>query len=104
MNDSVASTFAAATPGKKAAIDPWRGFQPGDWQKRIDVRDFIVRNTKSYHGDESFLAPATERTKAVFAALQPYFKEEIKKGVLDVDAKTPSSLTAHAPRYIVPPS
>jgi formate C-acetyltransferase len=47
---------------------------------------------------------ATERTKAVFAALQPYVKEGIKRGVLDVAAKTPSSLTAHAPRYIVPPS
>jgi len=100
MNDSVVSTFTDTTPATKAAIDSWRSFQPGQWQKRIDVRDFIVRNTKSYDGDESFLAPATERTKAVFAALQPYFKEEIKKGVLDVDAKTPSSLTSHAPGYI----
>ena len=82
MNDSVASTFGTTTPAP-TAIDPWRGFQPGDWQKGIDVRDFIVRNTKSYHDDASFLAPATERTKAVFTALQPYFKEEIKKGVLE---------------------
>ena len=42
----------------------------------------------------------SERTKAVWAKLQPYFKEEIRKGVLDVDAKTPSSLTAHQPGYI----
>src|SRR5262245_43215276 len=100
MNDSVVSTFTDTTPATKAASDSWRSFQAGQWQKRIDVRDFIVRNTKSYDGDESFLAPATARTKAVFAALQPYFKEEIKKGVLDADAKTPSSLTAHAPGYI----
>src|SRR5215510_7154506 len=100
MNDSVVSTFTDTTPATKAAIDSWRSFQPGQWQKRIDVRDFIVRNTKDYHGDESFLAPATKRTKAVFETLQPYFKEEIKKGVLDVDAKTPSSLTSHAPGYI----
>src|SRR5499433_2538797 len=94
MSTAADRSRAATTTGA------WRRFVPGPWTRRIDVRDFIVRNTKSYVGDESFLAPATERTKAVFAALQPYFKEEIKKGVLDVDAKTPSSLTSHAPGYI----
>src|SRR4249920_1892374 len=101
MNDTVsAATLTATTPSAKAVTDPWRGFVPGNWQKRIDVRDFIVRNTKSYEGDEGFLAPPTERTKSVFEKLQPYFKKEIKKGVLDVDPKTPSTLTSHAPGYI----
>ena len=36
----------------------------------------------------------------MWAKLEPYFKEEIQKGVLDVDVKTPSSLTSHAPGYI----
>jgi formate C-acetyltransferase len=40
------------------------------------------------------------RTKAVWDKLAPYFKEERQKGVLDVDAATPSSLLAHAPGYI----
>ena len=47
-----------------------------------------------------FSSAPSERTKAVWAKLQPYFKEEIRKGVLDVDAKTPSSLTSHKPGYI----
>ncbi|MGB9001379.1 MAG: pyruvate formate lyase family protein, partial [Pseudolabrys sp.] len=64
------------------------------------MRDFIVRNVTPYTGDEKFLAPASAKTKAVWAKLQPYFQEERKKGVLAVDAKTPSTLLAHKPGYI----
>ena len=85
---------------KDAKVDSWRGFQPGDWSSSISVRDFIVRNVTSYTGDETFLAGPTQRTKAVWAKLQPYFQEERKKGVLAVDAKTPSSLLAHKAGYI----
>ena len=84
----------------KGGQDPWRGFKPGDWRTSIDVRDFIVRNVTPYTGDEKFLAPASAKTKAVWAKLQPYFQEERKKGVLAVDAKTPSTLLAHKPGYI----
>ena len=73
----------------------WRDFVPGRWQSAIDVRDFILRNVSPYDGDESFLAGPSERTKAVWAKLQPYFDEERKKGVLDVDAARPSTLLAH---------
>jgi formate C-acetyltransferase len=51
-------------------------------------------------GDEAFLVGPTARTSAVWEKLQPYFREEAKKGVLDVDPKTPSSLTSHGPGYI----
>ena len=78
----------------------WEGFAPGRWQHEIDVRNFIVRNTRSYDGDEAFLAGISDRTKAVFNSLKPYFAEEAKKGVLDVDATVPSSITAHGPGYI----
>jgi formate C-acetyltransferase len=84
----------------KGGQDPWRGFKPGDWRSSIGVRDFIVRNVTPYTGDEKFLAPASAKTKAVWAKLQPYFQEERKKGVLAVDAKTPSTLLAHKPGYI----
>ena len=84
----------------KGGQDPWRGFKPGDWRTSIAVRDFIVRNVTPYTGDEKFLAPASAKTKAVWAKLQPYFQEERKKGVLAVDAKTPSTLLAHKPGYI----
>jgi formate C-acetyltransferase len=78
----------------------WREFKPGNWCTSIDVRDFIALNVTPYLGDEKFLAPSSERTKAVWAKLQPYFQEERKKGVLAVDAKTPSSLLAHKAGYI----
>ena len=86
----------------KAAKDEkaWRDFKPGPWRDSIDVRDFIVRNATPYTGDEKFLAGPSKRTLAVWAKLQPYFKEEQKKGVLAVDAKSPSTLLAHKAGYI----
>ena len=71
--------------------DCWRDFKAGNWRRAIDVRDFIVRNVSPYTGDESFLVGSSDRTKAVWAKLQPYFEAERKKGVLAVDAKTPSN-------------
>ena len=85
---------------KPVSEDCWRGFNPGHWQTSIDVRGFIVSNVTPYDGDEKFMAGPTERTKAVWAKLQQYFKEEQKKGVLAVDAKTPSNLLANKPGYI----
>ena len=68
----------------------WRGFQLGPWSTSIDVRDFIVRNATPYSGDEKFLVGPSKRTQAVWDKLQPYFRDEQKKGVLAVDAQTPS--------------
>src|SRR5262249_13968798 len=78
----------------------WRDFKPGRWREAIDVRDFIVNNVTPYEGDEKFLAGPSKRTKAVWEKLQPYFRDEQKKGVLAVDAKTPSTLLAHTAGYI----
>ena len=78
----------------------WREFKRGNWGTSIDVRDFISLNVTPYSGDEKFLSAPSERTKAVWAKLQPYFQEERKKGVLAVDAKTPSTLLAHKAGYI----
>jgi formate C-acetyltransferase len=80
--------------------DAWRGYAGGKWQEQVDVRDFIVTNVRPYTEGPEFLQPASERTLKVWAALQPYFREEAKKGVLDVDVHNPSSLTSHAPGYI----
>jgi formate C-acetyltransferase len=78
----------------------WRGFTEGRWTTAIDVRDFIVRNVTPYSGDESFLVGPTPRTRVVWEKLQPLFAAERTKGVLDVDAATPSTLLAHGPGYI----
>jgi formate C-acetyltransferase len=78
----------------------WRGFQPGSWCSSIDVRDFIICNVTPYDGDETFLAGPSQRTKAVWNKLQPYFKQEQTTGVLAVDAKTPSTVLAHKAGYI----
>ena len=82
-----------------ATSTAWRGFKPGLWQKQINVRDFIQQNYTPYEGDDSFLAPATDRTRNIWARLNELFLEERKKGVLDV-SQIPSSITAHAPGYI----
>src|SRR3954470_436118 len=62
------------------AGDCWNAFRPGDWTTSINVRDFIVRNVTSYAGNEEFLAAPSQRTKDVWAKLQPYFAAERKKG------------------------
>jgi len=86
--------------GKAEAIDAWRGFKPGRWRREIDVRDFIVANFTPYTGGPEFLAKPTARTSAVWERLQPLLREELKKGVLDADGSTPSTLTSHGPGYI----
>src|SRR6187397_3201258 len=78
----------------------WRDFKAGSWCDSIDVRDFIFRNVTPYTGDDKFLVGPSKRTRAVWAKLQPYFKDEQKKGVLAVDAKTPSTVLAHKAGYI----
>jgi formate C-acetyltransferase len=77
----------------------WQGFGTGLWQSEINVRDFIQQNYEPYDGDESFLVPATERTRKIWQKLEALFVEERKKGILDV-SQIPSSITAHAPGYI----
>ena len=79
----------------------WKYFIKGKWQDEIDVRDFIQTNYTAYEGDSSFLAKATKRTSALMDKLNALFKEErAKGGVLDVDTKTVSSLTAFNPGYL----
>jgi formate C-acetyltransferase len=79
---------------------PWRGFAEGPWQNRIDVHGFIQANVIPYSGDAAFLAGPTERTSALWARLAGMFPEERARGVYDVDASTPASITSHGPGYI----
>ena len=77
---------------------PWQGFAGGRWQQRIDVRDFIQANYTPYTGDAAFLAGPTGRTTApVVAADRDVPGQERARGVYDVDARTPASITATPP-------
>ncbi len=79
----------------------WNGFAGGTWQEEINVRDFIQQNYTEYTGDDTFLADATDRTKALMERLQALFKiEQQFGGVLDIDVDTVSSLTNYAPGYL----
>jgi formate C-acetyltransferase len=91
---------ASADP-RSGSLDPHRGFRPGPWLEGADVRDFILRNFMPYLGDAGFLSGPTERTTQVWGRLHDLMLEERDRGgVLDVDAATPSTITAHAPGYI----
>jgi formate acetyltransferase 1 len=80
--------------------EPWRGFAAGPWQDGVDVRDFIQRNYIPYTGGDTFLAPPTERTLALWDQVLGLLKEERKRGVLDASADVGASITAHGPGYI----
>ena len=83
-------------------FDAWSGFAKGDWQSEINVRDFIQRNYTPYEGDSAFLSEATEKTKKLWdEVLELYKKEKASPGgVLDIDTKTISTVSAHDAGYI----
>ena len=80
----------------------WNGFIEGDWKTEINVRDFIQKNYTPYEGDESFLAEPTEKTKKLWDEVLDLYKKEKESegGVLDIDAKTPSTIDGFAAGYI----
>ncbi|WP_348774318.1 formate C-acetyltransferase [Micromonospora sp. WMMD998] len=86
--------------GNRRTMDPWRGFRDGPWRDTVDVADFVRRNHEPYTGDASFLTGPTERTLAVWDRLRAMFPEERRRGVYDVDAATPSTITSHGPGYV----
>lgn len=77
----------------------WRGFMPGVWQERINLRDFIQHNYNPYEGDGAFLAGPTQRTEALWQKIVPLLAMEREKGVLDV-SQIPSGILAHDPGYV----
>ncbi|MFB2882132.1 formate C-acetyltransferase [Floridanema aerugineum] len=80
--------------------EEWQGFTSGKWTEEVNVRDFIQKNYTVYTGDASFLANATERTTNLWAKVCDLMKQEREKGILDVDTKVPTSITAHAPGFL----
>ncbi|MFU0782275.1 MAG: formate C-acetyltransferase [Thermoanaerobacterium thermosaccharolyticum] len=75
-------------------------FRRASGKKNIDVQDFIQKNYTLYEGDDSFLEGPTEKTTKLWNKVLELMREELKKGVLDIDTKTVSSITSHEAGYI----
>ena len=82
-------------------FDQWNGFNGRLWKQEINVRDFIQNNYTPYDGDESFLAGPTDATNKLWGKLQELQKQErANGGVLDMETKVVTGLTAYGPGYI----
>ena len=81
-------------------MDAWNKFKGEIWKNEINVEDFILNNYKEYLGDESFLEEITDKTKKVLDKVTALTKEELKKGVLDVETKIISGIDNFDPGYI----
>lgn len=83
-------------------FDEWEGFNSGKWQKEIDVRSFIQSNYTPYEGNSDFLTSATDKTKKLWNEVLELYKREKESegGVLDIDTKTISTISAHDAGYI----
>ena len=79
----------------------WQGFKTGHWDQTIHVQDFIHLNYKPYEKEADFLCGPTVRTKKIYEKFENLRQQELaKKGVLDIDTKTVSSLLTFKPGYI----
>ena len=83
-------------------FEQWKGFEKGEWKRKIDVRNFIQKNYIPYEGNATFLTGTTEKTKKLWdEVLKLYEKERNSNGsVLDIDTKTISTVSAHEAGYI----
>lgn len=87
----------------KLNFDEWNGFKGEKWKREIDVHDFVQNNYTPYDGNESFLEGPTKETILIWKEVERLQKEErLKGGVLDMDTSIVSSITSHAPGYIIP--
>ena len=78
----------------------WDKFKGTKWKEEINVSDFIINNYTEYKGNEEFLTKSSEKTNKVWNKCKELIKEELKKGVLDIDTKTMSGIDAFKPGYI----
>ncbi len=82
-------------------FENWKGFETGTWKKEVNVRSFIKHNYTPYDGDESFLEGPTQNTIDLWEQVIDLTKKErAAGGVLDMDTKTISTITSHAPGYL----
>lgn len=81
--------------------EEWTGFNGGAWEKEVNVRDFIQKNYTPYDGDASFLAGPTQNTTDLWEQVLELQKLERERGgVVDMDTKVVTGITAHGPGYL----
>ena len=85
---------------QKTNFPAWDGFTEGIWNDEVNVRDFIQLNVSPYHGDSTFLTPATDRTKQLWAEVCELTKQENEKGILDAETKIPAAINSHGAGYV----
>lgn len=78
----------------------WQNFREGNWTKGIDVSNFIQLNYKPYEGNDEFLTEATLKTRNLFRKASQLMKEELEKGVLDIDTKHISGIDNFEAGYL----
>ncbi|WP_340611022.1 formate C-acetyltransferase [Xenorhabdus bharatensis] len=79
----------------------WQGFNEGNWQNEVNVRDFIQKNYTPYEGDESFLAGATKATDILWEKVMEGIKIENRTHApVDFDTHVASTITSHDAGYI----
>ncbi|WP_369427193.1 formate C-acetyltransferase [Providencia sp. PROV236] len=79
----------------------WQGFNQGNWQDNVDVRDFIQKNYTPYEGDESFLAGSTPATDKLWEKVMEGIKIENRTHApVDFDTDVASTIISHDAGYI----
>ncbi|WP_434525305.1 formate C-acetyltransferase [Photorhabdus asymbiotica] len=79
----------------------WQGFNQGDWQHEVNIRDFIQQNYTPYEGDESFLASSTKATDVLWEKVMEGIKIENRTHApVDFDTDIAATITSHDAGYI----
>lgn len=81
-------------------MDEWKNFKGDNWKETVNVEDFILNNYVEYKGDSSFLEGISDRTKLIWNKSKDLLKEEINKGILDVEVNIASGIDNFMPGYI----
>lgn len=81
-------------------MEQWNNFKGEQWKNSINVKQFIIDNYTEYLGDESFLSATTEKTDIIMDACNNALKEELSKGVLDIETNIASGINNFKPGYI----
>ena len=100
---TIAATPTHRHPGRRRAgtTDAWQRVR-----RRARGRTASTSGTSSSattprtSATRAFLQGPTERTTAMWNRLAAMFPAERERGIYDVDAHTPSTITSHAPGYI----